>query len=94
MSEGALSRPESLERRNLNAEARRRGAAERTRAALSSDPAGAWERTHRFAGCTMIGGGLASIVAAMAGAPMVGLVFIMVGAFAPVVYPWRIARRV
>ena len=52
-----------------------------------------WARTHRFAGYTMTGGGLCAVVAALAGAPAVGLAFILVGSFAPAVYSWRIARR-
>jgi uncharacterized membrane protein len=51
-----------------------------------------WAKTHRFAGYTMTLGGGAAIVAAMAGVPMLGLVFILGGALAPAVYSWRIAR--
>lgn len=52
-----------------------------------------WARTHRFAGYTMIAGGSASIAAALAGAPMLGVVCIIAGAVTPVVYSWDIARR-
>ena len=51
-----------------------------------------WARTHRFAGYTMTLGGAASIVAALAGVPVLGIAFILCGALAPAVYSWRIAR--
>jgi uncharacterized membrane protein len=51
-----------------------------------------WARTHRFAGYTMSAGGLASIVAALAGSWQLGLVFILVGSLAPVIYAWRLSR--
>jgi uncharacterized membrane protein len=52
-----------------------------------------WARTHRFAGYTMIAGGLAAIAAALAGAPVLGVAFLVVGAVTPAVYSWEIARR-
>lgn len=51
-----------------------------------------WARTHRFAGYTMTAGGALAMLAALAGAPMAGLSFILVGAFAPLLYSWYIAR--
>jgi uncharacterized membrane protein len=51
-----------------------------------------WARTHRFAGYTMIAGGLCSMVAALAGAPVLAVVLVLAGALAPAVYSWRIAR--
>jgi uncharacterized membrane protein len=52
-----------------------------------------WARTHRFAGYTMVLGGGAAIVAAIAGAPVLSLVFILAGAIVPVFYSWRLARQ-
>lgn len=52
-----------------------------------------WARTHRFAGYTMIAGGLAAIAAALAGAPVLGMACIVAGAVTPAVYSWEIARR-
>jgi uncharacterized membrane protein len=52
-----------------------------------------WAKTHRFAGYTMTLGGGAACVAAIAGVPMLGLVFILAGALAPVVYSWRLAHH-
>jgi uncharacterized membrane protein len=53
-----------------------------------------WARTHRFAGYTMVLGGGAAIVAAIAGAPVLSLVFILAGAIVPVFYSWRLARQI
>lgn len=53
-----------------------------------------WARTHRFAGYTMTAGGLASIVAALLGSWQLGLAFILAGALAPVVYSWRLSRKI
>jgi uncharacterized membrane protein len=51
-----------------------------------------WARTHRVAGYTMSAGGALAALSALAGAPVAGLGFILVGALAPVVYSWRLAR--
>jgi uncharacterized membrane protein len=51
-----------------------------------------WAKTHRFAGYSMTVGGAACIVAAVAGAPVLGLAFIFAGALAPVFYSWHVAR--
>jgi len=64
----------------------------RTAWALTSDEN--WARTHRFAGYTMTTGGLLSVAAALAGAPVLGLVFIVGGAVAPALYSWRLSRLV
>jgi hypothetical protein len=41
----------------------------------------------------MVLGGGAAIVAAIAGAPVLSLVFILAGAIVPVFYSWRLARQ-
>jgi urea transporter len=41
----------------------------------------------------MTAGGLFVILAALAGAPKLGLVFLLGSALAPVVYSWRLARH-
>jgi uncharacterized membrane protein len=51
-----------------------------------------WARTHRFAGYTMILGGGACILASMVGAPLLGIVCILAGSLAPVLYSWRLAH--
>ncbi len=63
----------------------------RTAWTLTSDEN--WARTHRFAGYTMTVGGVLAVVAAVAGAPVLGLAFILAGALAPAVYSWRLARH-
>jgi uncharacterized membrane protein len=63
----------------------------RTPWTLSSDEN--WAKTHRFAGYTMTAGGLLAMVAALVGAPVLGLVFILGGALTPALYSWNLARR-
>jgi uncharacterized membrane protein len=63
----------------------------RTTWTLTSDEN--WARTHRFAGYTMTVGGLFTVVAALAGAMKLGVLFILAGALLPAVYSWRLARR-
>ena len=62
----------------------------RTAWTLSSDEN--WARTHRFAGYTMSGAGALAVLAALVGAPAVGLACVLMGALAPAVYSWRLAR--
>ncbi len=52
-----------------------------------------WARTHHFAGYTMTAGGLAAMAATAAHSPALAVSAVLVGALAPAVYSWRIARE-
>ena len=63
----------------------------RTAFALASDEN--WSRTQRFGGYTMVLGGAAVTVTAIAGAPSAALAAVLASALAPVLWSWILARR-
>lgn len=52
-----------------------------------------WARTHRFAGYSMTAGGTLSALSALVGLAWLSAALILISAFLPFAYSWRLARR-